>query len=64
MYFSIVFYPQTDDESEITIQTLEDMFRICVLQFKGSWDEPIIMVTIPALGRVLVRHYMDDVGRK
>ena len=27
-----------DGQSERTIQTLEDMLRACVLEFKGSWD--------------------------
>ncbi|KAL0559101.1 hypothetical protein IC582_003691 [Cucumis melo] len=36
--FSTSFHPQTDDQSERTIQTLEDMWRACVLQLKGSWD--------------------------
>ena len=33
------FHPQTDGQSERTIQTLEDMLRSCVLQFKGHWNE-------------------------
>ncbi|GJW51319.1 putative reverse transcriptase domain-containing protein [Tanacetum coccineum] len=31
-------HPQTDGQSECTIQTLEDMLRACVLDFEGSWD--------------------------
>ena len=36
--FSTTFYPQTDGQSERTIQILEDMLRACILDFKGSWD--------------------------
>ena len=36
---SNTFHPQTDGQSERTIQTLEDMLRSCVLQFKGHWNE-------------------------
>ena len=31
-------HPQTDGQSERTIQTLEDMLRACVIDFKGSWE--------------------------
>ena len=30
------FYPQTNGQSEKTIQVLEDMLRACVLDLKGS----------------------------
>ena len=38
LHFSTDFHPQTDGHSERTIQTLEDMLKACVIEFKGSWD--------------------------
>ena len=38
LHFSMAFHPQTDGQSERTIQTLEDMLKACLLEFKGSWD--------------------------
>ncbi|GKC32712.1 putative reverse transcriptase domain-containing protein [Tanacetum coccineum] len=35
---STAYDPQTDGQSEHTIQTLEDMLKACVLDFRGSWD--------------------------
>ncbi|GKB49849.1 putative reverse transcriptase domain-containing protein, partial [Tanacetum coccineum] len=37
-------HPQTDGQSEHTIQTLEDMLRACVLDFGGSWDVHLPLV--------------------
>ncbi|GJU37335.1 retrovirus-related pol polyprotein from transposon TNT 1-94 [Tanacetum coccineum] len=34
----------TDGQSERTIQTLEDMLRACVLEFRGSWDVHLSLV--------------------
>lgn len=38
------FHPQTDGQAERTIQTLEDMLRSCVLDFKDSWDDHLPLI--------------------
>ena len=38
LHFITTFHPQTDGQSERTIQTLKDMLRACVIEFKGIWD--------------------------
>ncbi|GKE29028.1 putative reverse transcriptase domain-containing protein [Tanacetum coccineum] len=35
---STAYYPQTDGQSERTIQTLEYMLRACVIDFGKGWD--------------------------
>ncbi|GJZ05391.1 putative reverse transcriptase domain-containing protein [Tanacetum coccineum] len=41
---STTFHPQTDGQSERTIQSLEDMLRAYVLDFGGSWDVHLPLV--------------------
>ncbi|GJU53075.1 putative reverse transcriptase domain-containing protein [Tanacetum coccineum] len=44
LHISTAYHPQTDGQSERTIQTLEDMLSACVLDFKGSWDVHLPLV--------------------
>ncbi|GKA30782.1 putative reverse transcriptase domain-containing protein [Tanacetum coccineum] len=41
---SMAYHPHTNGQSECTIQTLEDMLRACVLDFRGSWDVHLPLV--------------------
>ncbi|GJU71151.1 putative reverse transcriptase domain-containing protein [Tanacetum coccineum] len=41
---STTYHPQTDGQSERTIQTLEDMLRACVMDFGGSWDTHLPLI--------------------
>ncbi|XP_052723719.1 uncharacterized protein LOC108344536 [Vigna angularis] len=38
------YHPQTDGQSERTIQTLEDLLRTCVLDHMGIWDEVLPLI--------------------
>ena len=41
---STACHPQTDGQSERTIQVLEDMLQACVLDHKGSWEKHLPLV--------------------
>ncbi|GKC06742.1 putative reverse transcriptase domain-containing protein [Tanacetum coccineum] len=41
---SNAYYPQTDGQSEKTIQTLEDTLRACVIDFGNGWDRHLPLV--------------------
>ena len=41
---STAYHPQTDGQSERTIQTLEDMLRACVVDFGNSWENHLPLV--------------------
>ncbi|GJT97358.1 reverse transcriptase domain-containing protein [Tanacetum coccineum] len=41
---STVYHPETDGQSERTIQTLEDMLRACVIDFGKGWERHLPLV--------------------
>nr|GEU96134.1 putative reverse transcriptase domain-containing protein [Tanacetum cinerariifolium] len=41
---STAYHPETNGQSERTIQTLEDMLRACVIDFEKSWDRHLPLV--------------------
>ncbi|GJU49477.1 putative reverse transcriptase domain-containing protein [Tanacetum coccineum] len=41
---STAYHPQTDGQSERTIQMLEDMLRACVIDFGSSWDRHLPLI--------------------
>ena len=43
MDLNTAFHPQTDGQSERTIQVLEDMLRACVIEFGGHWDKFLLL---------------------
>ncbi|GJR44863.1 putative reverse transcriptase domain-containing protein [Tanacetum coccineum] len=44
MDMSTAYHPQTNDQSERTIQTLEDMLRAYVIDFGKGWDRHLPLV--------------------
>nr|GEY51318.1 hypothetical protein [Tanacetum cinerariifolium] len=46
---STAYHPQTDGQSERTIQTLEDMLRACALDFGKGWDRYLPLVEFSQL---------------
>ena len=55
--FSTAFHPQTDGQSERVIQVLEDMLRVCVLDFSGNWDR-----YIPLMEFAYNNSYQSSIG--
>nr|GEZ12776.1 putative reverse transcriptase domain, ribonuclease H-like domain, aspartic peptidase domain protein [Tanacetum cinerariifolium] len=43
---STAYHPETDGQSERTIQTLEDMLRACVIDFRKGWEKHLPLVEL------------------
>jgi len=64
------YHPQTDGQFERTIQSLEDLLRICVLDHLGTWSDMPTLVEFTynnsyhsSIGMAYTRHCMaGDVG--
>nr|GFA19265.1 putative reverse transcriptase domain-containing protein [Tanacetum cinerariifolium] len=41
---STTYHPETDGQSERTIQTLEDMLHACVIEFRNGWERHLPLV--------------------
>ncbi|GJW57266.1 putative reverse transcriptase domain-containing protein [Tanacetum coccineum] len=64
---STTYHPETDGQSERTIQTLKDMLRACVIDFGKGWERHLplvyfltITVTMPVLRQHHSRHFMVE----
>ncbi|GKB05064.1 putative reverse transcriptase domain-containing protein [Tanacetum coccineum] len=43
---STAYHPETDGQSERTIQTLEDMLRACIIDFGKGWEKHLPLVEL------------------
>nr|GEX61601.1 putative reverse transcriptase domain-containing protein [Tanacetum cinerariifolium] len=41
---STAYHPETDGQSKITIQTLEDMLRACIIDFRKGWEKHLPLI--------------------
>ncbi|GKC18526.1 putative reverse transcriptase domain-containing protein [Tanacetum coccineum] len=63
---SAAYHLQTDGQSERTIQTLEDMLKACVLDFRGSWDVHLLLAEVgegQLIGPELVQETTEKISQ-
>jgi len=44
VHMSTTFHPETDGQTERTIRTIEDMIRLCALEWAGDWEDYMPLV--------------------
>nr|GFA29638.1 hypothetical protein [Tanacetum cinerariifolium] len=52
---STAYHPQTDGQSERTIQTLEDMLSACVIDFRNGWERHLPLETTEKIVQIKQR---------
>ncbi|GKC44957.1 putative reverse transcriptase domain-containing protein, partial [Tanacetum coccineum] len=57
---STAYHPETDDQSERTIQTLEDMLRACVIDFGKGWVKHLPLADYADLKRKPMEFEVGD----
>ncbi|GKC47591.1 putative reverse transcriptase domain-containing protein [Tanacetum coccineum] len=53
---STAYHPETDRQSERTIQTLKDMLRACVIEFGKGWERHLPLVELSYNNRPEIIH--------
>ncbi|GJU01200.1 putative reverse transcriptase domain-containing protein, partial [Tanacetum coccineum] len=61
---STMYHPQTDGQSERTIQTLEDMLRACVIDFGNGWVRHFQLETTEKVIQIKQRMQAAHDGQK
>ena len=54
---SLAYHPHTDGQFERTIQSLEDLLRMCILDHLGAWDE-----VLPLIGFTYNNNFHASIG--
>lgn len=44
VHMSTAFHPETDGQTERTIRTIEDMIRLCALDWSADWEENLPLI--------------------
>ena len=44
LFISTAYHPETNDKIDRTIRTIEDMMRMCILDWTGSWEKHLPLI--------------------